>query len=1208
MMTMTDAARVEIAENVRAALAEDQVLTPLQARSFVRSIQTSWRVDTLEWPAADSAETLSQAMRLIHAAQILGTLEGGSDSEAKLAYRRAGELFEWLARSDDELRNTIPLALFGAGAYQLGGLPAMATGLLRQTDYTDIGLQLFATFLSANFNVVVEKCAAFWDAHPQLTTREAGATYFADASAEDMSWLATVELVRCLGLASHSLRRGDDARFDAALSHLRRIEKFLVRAAPDDVAVLAFFLRSACERYGKSTIYGSMRALGALRPVNSNYLERFARVQYERGRGLLWSSQQQGIERLLNESSFALCTPTGSGKTMIANMAIVKELLLMAPNDGIAPLALYLVPSRALAGEVEAKLTSELGREFLVTGLYGGADWGITDAWLITNLPTVLIATVEKADALLRYVGPMLLARLRLLIVDEAHQVVVEGSVRDQENLANHSSRALRLENLVSKIIARKPDIVRIALTAVAGGAADPVARWIQSDAEAEAVGSYYRSTRQAVGIFEVRNNNRTPRLTLDMLNDRLLAVRGREEGLYISLRIPPMPQAPPRIRNSLNHNTQNALLWYALHLTDRRILISIPQSPEDTMRWFAEALSLDDWADAPRFTPPQDGDDAALFAEARVVCIDYCGEDSHEVKLLDHGIATNHGQMPQRLRRMMVALIERSICRITVATATLTEGVNLPFDIIFLPTLKRTRFIGRPRPRQEEIPLSTFEFRNLAGRAGRPGAANGMEGMILVAIPVGISTTAAGPRQTQINQMNACQREYDALLRRLTADAAGGGEHNSPLALLLQTLHDEASRLEGIDSDDDFLTWLEETAPLDVSPDAGTAQESGHAQLADTLDELDGLILSAIEEIRAIDGAEFSGDQAEGILASIWQRTFALVSSGLEDWMERAFVKRGRGVVETVYPDAAERKKLYSYGFTPQVGRRFDIVADTLLELLEDADAYGDLPDNERLAIFNGLGREVATDQGYGYLVRDSITSQNLFNNWRGVLGWWMKAAGAAGPQPDNLRDWQIFVADNFEFRLGVAVGAVVARRWTERSADPFEVPSLANWKDVTELPWFAFWAKELLRWGTLEPLVAFILSQGMARSRAEAEQLRPAFVDWLNQQPGLEEAGGDDLIDPNHYLEWARSRRPAAGPNLPVRRVDVNLTGTTGNRGTYAVLPILRDGRMVWLDPSGYEIAEGENADGFVEARPYAHDYELSTDDVTSRVRRTF
>ena len=51
--------------------------------------------------------------------------------------------------------------------------------------------------------------------------------------------------------------------------------------------------------------------------------------------------------------------------------------------------------------------------------------------------------------------------------------------------------------------------------------------------------------------------------------------------------------------------------------------------------------------------------EDYDRFAEARASCIDYCGEGSYELALLEQGIATNHGQMPQRLRRLMTELRE---------------------------------------------------------------------------------------------------------------------------------------------------------------------------------------------------------------------------------------------------------------------------------------------------------------------------------------------------------------------------------------------------------------------------------------------------------------------------------------------------------------------------------------------------------------------
>lgn len=921
-------------------------------------------------------------------------------------------------------------------------------------------------------------------------------------------------------------------------------------------------------------------------------MNQFARRQYARGRGILWQSQKQGIERLLGNSSFALCTPTGSGKTLVANLAILKELLILRDgNELLAPLALYIVPSRALAGEVEAKLTGELGRDFVVTGLYGGSDWGITDAWLTSDSPTVLIATVEKADALMRYLGPMLLARLKLLIVDEAHQVVTEDNERERNALADHMNRAIRLESFISRLLLRKPEIVRVALTAVAGGAAPPVARWIESNPDAEPVGSNYRSTRQAVGVLEISKGS--PRIELHRVNEHSLGVRGRGD-VYIPLRINPMPDPSPAIRNSLNHYTQNSLLWTALHLVgdDRRILISISQRPEQTMGWFADAFDLEGWADAPAFEAPADGADAALFSEARSVCIDYCGENSYERRLLDRGIATNHGQMPQRLRRLMVALIDRSICPITVATATLTEGVNLPFDMIFLPLLKRTIF-NVATERQEEYPMSAAEFRNLSGRAGRPGAAKGMEGLTLIALPVAHSTTAPKQTATQQRQVRDRRQDYDDLLARLRADAIGDGDTTSPLSVLLNAIKQQVMRLPGINDNDDFLDWIAATAPGDISDNAGKANASPPARLADRLDELDSMILAAIEEAAAIAAAETTPAGAEMMLAELWQRTFTTVAQVTEDWMEQAFVKRGRGMVETIYPDPGERKRLYDYGYSPHVGRRFEPIAAAMLLLLQGAAGYGAMQPEQQFAVFVALGEMVADDGGYGFSVRDTEMGRTLYGNWHAVLRWWMGVQGATAPEPRDLRSWQIFTSDNFEFRLGVAIGAVVARAWSQGAIDPLATPTIDTWKATTGLSWFAFWAKELLRWGTLDPFVAFVLSLGIAKSRPEAEVMRAQYIAWLDDELILWD--GEDQIDPSNLLAWSQTLR-AQEAEAPRRApIAAALSGTDGRAGRYAVIPVRSGERIRWLDASGFRLAVSETPEGFPRDHRQSDDYDL-------------
>lgn len=1202
-MPRNDDARIALANSTLADLASETTLSPLQARAFVRCVQKTWEVESIRWGKNDSQKTFEQAKRLIHAAKILLTVEGGSVGDAVLAFRRAAELLEWLARSNDNLKTLFPTALLAAGCYQLGGLPAMASGLLRQVPQNDRGSLLFSKFLKGDFDGALHEASRFWKDNIDLTIPGLDETLFEEvATSNNSAWLCTVELVRCIGLASYSLRRGNETRFTAAYERLKDIEALLLRTSSSDIALLSYFLRAACERFGKASIYHPLKQLARLNPARSHDALLFARRQFSRGRGILWESQQKGIDRLLHNSSFALCTPTGSGKTLVATLSIFKELLIVQ-EDLIVPLALYLVPSRALAGEIETKLRTELGREFLVTGLYGGSDWGITDAWLTSDTPTVLIATVEKAEALLRYLGATLLARLKLLIVDEAHQVVIEDNERERETLAEHGNRAIRHESFISRLLAKKSNIVRVALTAVAGGAAHPVAQWIETNQDGEPIGSKYRSTRQAIGVLEIGNG--PPRIQLDRVNDHSLTVRG-QDSVYIPLNIEPMPEPPAIVRNVLNRFTQISILWTALHLTagDRRILISITQRPEHTLSWFAHALSLPGWAEALTFEPPEAGEDADLFSEARLVCIDYCGADSHELALLDRGIATNHGQMPQRLRRMMVALIERSICKITVATATLTEGVNLPFDIIFLPSLKRTAF-DAVRRRQNEYPLSTAEFRNLAGRAGRPGASKGMEGLALVALPQSISTTAPGIRREQRGQLQDRHNEYSDLLQRLAADTTR--EVISPLGLLLNIIREKALNLLGIANEDEFLAWLEDITPDQISILAGQEDPSDAARFADSLDELDGLLLAAIEEAKSVDGRALTVGEAEETLSTLWQKTFTIVSDTYESWMQDAFIQRGQGLIANVYPDENERARLYDYGYSPHIGRRFENAATEIKEILDGCVNYSALDERERFEIFVELGNVIVADKGYGFSVRDTVTARQLHDNWTDVLAWWMILPDATSPEPIELRAWQMFVSDNLEFRLGVAIGAVVARAWSNGVNDPLDTPTLETWKEVTGLSWFSFWAKELLRWGTLEPFVAFALSQGIAKTRAEAGVLRQSFIAWLAQATE-ENATNEDLIDPRKMLEWSRSLRQVE-TNLTGRGdIPVTLSGTTGANRKYPVIFLRDRNQLRWIDSAGFTLALSEIPEGFPTLANQIHDYDLHVQGDRAFVRKEY
>lgn len=1225
-MARLDEQRRALAMRLRFNRASDNELTANQARLFVRSLQTSWQVPPIRWGNAESREQLSDARRLLHAAAVFQEVDGPASADAVSCYRRAAELLEWLARSGDPVTLEVPVALLSAGAYQLAGLPAMAASLLRGPQPAGASGRMFAAFLRADFEAVLEEIAGFWRANSALTGREGSAPLLTeieadaepeaapDAPAENpgaaqpqmnkIGRYLVAESVRAIGLFADAVRKGNRVRVEQSLAKLRGLATLTTRLTSDEFWLLFTLVEATARGFAANSIHDRVARLADRSPGGQPRMWRFAREQFARGRGILWTSQIQGLDRLIERDSFALCTPTGSGKTLVANLALVKELLL-TPAAGEAPLALYLVPSRALAGEVERKLAAELGADVIVTGLYGGADWGITDYWLTADRPVALIATVEKAEALMRYIGHLLIRRLRLLVIDEAHQVVSAGDDRARREIADHASRPLRLEAMVSRLLVLKPDLARIALTAVAGGAAMPVAQWIENDANARPIGLDYRSSRQVIGALQC-DPRTPPRATLEIINGQPLYVRERDAAIYLPLRIPVLPQPPAPIRNSLPHHTELYTLWTALHLREggRRILISVMQSPERLMRRCAEAFDLVGWDAVLPFVLPADVSDRALFDEARAACLDYCGPASFELRLLDRGIATNHGQMPQRLRRLMTDLIERRICPLTIATATLTEGVNLPFDIIFLTSMVRRGFDSAADAPEIE-PITTAEFRNLAGRAGRPGASEAIEGMTFVALPVAPSTTAQGQRNTQYRQIRAAEAQFLDLLRRLQAEEVAGGLVQSPLATLLHAIVARCRDTLGLAEAPAISAWLDATLPEHIGVNLAAGSRDPQDQLGDSLDELDGFVLAATEELSILGEGQVDGPRAEAFLRDLWHRTFTHVAAAQEEALETLFIRRGRAFVERLYPNADQRRRLYRFGFTPFVGRRFELLAPIIIAELQGAFEYGADDADNRFQLFRRLAARLRDEAGIGFKVRDTAGDQALLANWEAVMGWWMLRPGAVSPEPERLRAWQRFVAENLEFRLGVAVGAAVAQLWGQNAGD-LETPTLGTWRETTGLPWIGFWFRELLRWGTLDPFVAFALAQGLTTTREEAQALRPQYDAWLAETdvPLTPEA----LIDPQQFLAWQRARVAVDRPAVEaVRSSAAELTGVDGRRASYDVRPIVGEGGIDWLDPAGYAVARSPLSVELVTQLPERHDFRV---DLTfgPRVTRTF
>ncbi len=79
-------------------------------------------------------------------------------------------------------------------------------------------------------------------------------------------------------------------------------------------------------------------------------------------------------------------------------------------------------------------------------------------------------------------------------------------------------------------------------------------------------------------------------------------------------------------------------------------------------------------------------------------------------IDMMERGVVIHHGSMPLNVRLIIEEFVKAKYARICFATATLIQGINMPFDIVWIDNFHN---------------LKTLNLKNLIGRAGRNTAEN---------------------------------------------------------------------------------------------------------------------------------------------------------------------------------------------------------------------------------------------------------------------------------------------------------------------------------------------------------------------------------------------------------------------------------------------------------------------------------------------------
>ena len=168
-------------------------------------------------------------------------------------------------------------------------------------------------------------------------------------------------------------------------------------------------------------------------------------------------AQKKAIKAgLLEGQNLLVCTPTASGKTLIAELAMLKSI--MEQNGK----AVYVVPLKALANEKFKDFTKRYGKLAKIAVSIGDID--SADPYLIDY--DLIITTSEKLDSLTRHHAPWL-KLIKVVIIDEIH-------------LLNDPSRGPTLEILITILKQLLPNAQFIGLSATIGNPKE-LAKWLNA-------------------------------------------------------------------------------------------------------------------------------------------------------------------------------------------------------------------------------------------------------------------------------------------------------------------------------------------------------------------------------------------------------------------------------------------------------------------------------------------------------------------------------------------------------------------------------------------------------------------------------------------------------------------------------------------------------------------------------------------------------
>ena len=378
---------------------------------------------------------------------------------------------------------------------------------------------------------------------------------------------------------------------------------------------------------------------------------------------------------------------TSAGKTLLSEFNILDTLHHRRQ-------AIVLVPLKAMVHERTEQFKADMGIKYNVYG--ASSDHMEYDERLIDGDYDVAVIVYEKFFSMISQGSSKIMNNCGLLVVDEL-------------SMLNKEQRGPKLE-MALEIVRGNCPLTRIMCLATSDCSTRKICEWLRIE---EAISSNARPVSIEEHIIELNGEGmyRTIPANYDGTDD---VIELQEEKLTII-----------GYRNDLSVLEKKRKLLLAVvdeifkKQKNAKILIFVGTQSDASHTAQYLKQHCKEWF--PQITEKDSDKGKTAFVEKLKNCDSDDGQIELIKELVPYGIAYHHAGVSTNLRELIEEEFQNteSFLKAIVATETLTVGVNMPFDAIIMVTSKVPRGIGN------WVALSTQEYRNYIGRAGRLGQNN---------------------------------------------------------------------------------------------------------------------------------------------------------------------------------------------------------------------------------------------------------------------------------------------------------------------------------------------------------------------------------------------------------------------------------------------------------------------------------------------------